>query len=79
MNSCRCDRLAEPEHTHRVFWEHLRAGGVVWRNDPLNGVQELLTKEKVIEEKGCVCKIGHYGYNDLSCIGKPERTVHKWV
>ena len=29
-----------PADPHHLFWAHLRNGGRVWRNDPLNNIAE---------------------------------------
>lgn len=48
---------------HRKFWEHIRQGGRVWRDDPLNGVQEWIDLESL---GGNANAIQQYGYTNLS-------------
>lgn len=51
------------ESPHRKFWEHIKAGGRVWRDDPLNKVQEWLDLERL---GGDANEVQRYGYNNLS-------------
>lgn len=51
---------------HRQFWEHIKGGGRVWRDDPLNNVQEWLDLERL---GGDANEIQRYGYKNLSIPG----------
>lgn len=53
---------------HEKFYRHLLNGGSVFRDDAMNDVKEVLTAQVIIERKGCLCKIQHYGFLNLSCI-----------
>lgn len=48
---------------HRKYYDHLVAGGKVWRDDKLNGKQEWLDLEAL---NGDASNILKYGYHDLS-------------
>lgn len=48
---------------HRKFWEHIKAGGRVWRNDPQNQIQEWIDLERL---GGDPNEIQRFGYNNLS-------------
>jgi len=56
-------REPSQESPHRPFWEHIKAGGRVWRDDRLNGKQEWLDLNSL---GGDANKIQRYGYRDLS-------------
>ena len=58
-------REPSKESPHRRFYDHLIAGGKVWRDDKLNGKQEWLDIEAL---GGDASKITSYGYNDLSIV-----------
>lgn len=61
-------RQPSPDDPHHVFWAHLKAGGCVWRNDPLNNIGEWLDLAKL---EGDPNKIVTYGYTNLSLQGPP--------
>ncbi|OIQ72189.1 hypothetical protein GALL_461850 [mine drainage metagenome] len=52
--------LNDPHHT---FYQCIASGGRVWRNDPLNGIQEWIDLERL---EGDPTKIMLYGHKDLS-------------
>jgi len=54
---------------HQPFYDHLLAGGKVWRNDPLNHIQEVLHKsnERFKEDLTAITMLG---YSDLMVIPK---------
>ena len=51
------------ESPHRKFWEEIKAGGRVWRDDPVNKAQEWLDIERL---GGDANEIQRYGYANLS-------------
>lgn len=57
-------KFGEPgaNSSHRKFWEHIKAGGRVWRDDPLNKVQEWLDLDRL---GGDPDEIQRYGYTNL--------------
>ena len=59
-------RAPSPQAPHYVFWQHLKAGGRVWRNDPLNNVAEWIDLAKL---EGDPNKTVIYGYKNLSLQG----------
>lgn len=61
-------REPSKESVHRKFWEHIKAGGRVWRDDPLNNVQEWLDLERL---GGDANEIQRYGYNNLTIQMEP--------
>jgi hypothetical protein len=56
-------REPSQESPHRKFWEHIKRGGRVWRNDSLNGIQEWIDLDCL---GGNADEIQRFGYNDLS-------------
>lgn len=56
-------REPDKNSPHRPFWEHLKAGGRVWRNDAMNGKREWLDLAAL---GGDPNNIKLYGYLDLS-------------
>jgi len=54
---------------HRPFYDHLKAGGRVWRDDSHNDVREVLTAEKI----GGAERIEFYGYLDLTIMREDDR------
>lgn len=56
-------REPSKESEHRKFWEHIKAGGRVWRDDPLNNVQEWLDLQSLDGDVNAIVK---YGYKNLS-------------
>ena len=64
-------RVPSIDSPHRKFWEHLKAGGRVWRDDRINGVKEWLDLERL---GGDANEINRYGHKDLSLTG-PEIDV----
>lgn len=62
-------RFREPgaENPHRKFWEHIKAGGRIWRNDPLNNVQEWLDLKQLV---GDANEIQRYGFVTLHIPGQ---------
>lgn len=65
---CNKNYCKEPSSNHKVFLEHLLQGGEVYRDDPLNNVKEILTKDILTSRDGCVCRIQKYGYKNLSVV-----------
>lgn len=59
---------------HKPFYEHLKIGGKVWRNDPLNKVKEVLHL-KSPELKDDLGEIYRFGYEDLTIIEKEHEYV----
>lgn len=51
---------------HYDFWAHLMCGGMVYRNDTLNGVAYAFTKEHLNDPTD----ITRFGYMNLTCIPK---------
>lgn len=60
-----------PVNPHYEFWEHIKAGGRVWRSDPANDVQEWIDLNTL---DGDANAIQRYGYKNLSLTGpwRPE-------
>ena len=56
-------RSPSPTSPHFKFWEQIRKGGRVWRNDRLNGVQEWIDLDRL---GGDANEIQGFGYMDLS-------------
>lgn len=54
------------QDTHYAFWKHLKEGGKLWRDDPLNGVKEVIRPSMF---KNCI-EITRYGYLNLTIIPK---------
>lgn len=50
---------------HRKFWEHIQAGGRVWRDDPMNHVREWLDLKRL---GGNANNIVQYGYSNLTIV-----------
>jgi hypothetical protein len=50
---------------HQPFYEHLTNGGKVWRRDPLNRINEVLSAKSFMGECN---KITKFGYKDLMVI-----------
>lgn len=59
---------------HRKFWECIKAGGKVWRDDRLNGVQEWLDLARL---GGDANEVQRYGFNDLHLIAAPH--IPEWL
>ena len=59
--------LEEPSLTspHRNFYEHLKNGGKIFRDDKLNGIQEVIGLYNL---DGIAANIQYFGYLDLTCI-----------
>lgn len=55
----------EDNHPHKKFYDHLVAGGTIYRDDKLNDKQEFLT---LADLGGEAIKIVGYGYNDLHIV-----------
>ena len=63
-------REPSKEDPHRKFWEHIVAGGKVWRDDPRNNEREWLDLDRL---GGDPNEIRRYGYNNLSIpLSQPE-------
>ena len=65
-------RPPEPNAPHHAFYQHIAAGGRVWRDDPKNQVREWLDLAK---HDGDPSKILLYGYKDLSLPPSAMRTT----
>lgn len=65
MGQNKLPRLLPPsaDDPHHPFYQRIIAGGRVWRNDPINGVQEWLDLHRLDDDP---TKIMLYGYKDLS-------------
>lgn len=66
--------LGPPSKTnaHYPFWQHIKAGGRVWRDDALNSVQEWIDLERL---GGDANEIQRFGFNDLSIKDSGEVTA----
>lgn len=56
-------RVPSEDSPHRKFWEHLKKGGHVFRNDPRNQVRAWLHVDAL---NGDINNINRYGYLDLT-------------
>lgn len=64
----------DPISDHYHFYQHLLAGGIVERNDSLNGAREVLAASTMA---GGPASISRYGYRDLRRILRFETLYHK--
>jgi len=62
---CICN-IIDCEHVE--FYNHLKKGKSIQRDDKLNNISEILTPELIIKREGCLCKINLYGYETLRKI-----------
>lgn len=65
-------REPSKESPHRKFWEHIKAGGKVLRDDPHNKVTEYMDLERL---GGDANEIQRYGYNNLTIQPEPSASV----
>ncbi len=53
---------------HWKVYQHLLAGFKVLRDDKLNNITEILTRDKIEQRHGCLCHIMSYGADDLKIL-----------
>jgi hypothetical protein len=56
---------------HQQFYNHLKNGGKVWRNDPLNDIQEVIAADSPTL-KGDLSEITRFGYTNLMNISADQ-------
>jgi hypothetical protein len=61
------------QDAHYIFWKHLMSGGLVYRNDKLNGVAYTFNKECLADPSD----ITRFGYMDLTCV--PKELEHLFI
>ncbi len=65
MSTTSNPRAPQPGEAHHLFYAHLLEGGKVYRDDPLNGVKEVLSLESL---EGNAAKVIYYGYRNLELM-----------
>ncbi len=63
----------QPGSPHRPFWEHIKEGKNIWRDDKLNGIQEWLSLKDLNDDPN---EIVRFGYKDLSIKGVLTHSEH---
>lgn len=56
---------------HKPFYGHIKNGGKVWRNDPLNDIKEVFSKDHPALKED-LTEICRFGYTNLHIIKAEE-------